>query len=261
MRGGRSDSGNIPRTVAEAWLEARKDGGRFDAGALVQHAEWAALVPFIERAGADPTSALPRLADYAALALNWNRTVSNLISRSDEGRLISRHLSESLEPAGWLKQFGARRWVDLGSGAGFPALPLTIIGIGEKWLLVESRRPKTLFLRRVVQDLALTNVEVAHARLEDLISRERLSDSDPEVVRAGGFPFDAFTSRATLTLPPTLNMAAECLPPGGHAFLWKGSGRTEEQAGSPIWAERWIVEPEMPLESGQIAICNFVLAK
>jgi len=243
----------------DTWLDARASDGRFDPAALCRHRDWASLVPFIERAGADPAVALPKLAEYIALVLTWNRTVSNLISRSDEERIVSRHVAESLEPAGFLLASGAKRWIDLGSGAGFPALPLAIVGVGEQWLLVESRRPKTLFLRRVIQDLRLTNVRVAHSRLEELIARERGGESDTEAVRAGGFPFDAFTSRATMTLLPTLEMAAGSLKEGGHAFLWKGSGRVDEKASTSAWRKQWSDAGETQLGSGQIAICNFVL--
>jgi len=258
-RRGRPEPGAIDS--ANAWLATRDASGRFDHAALIEHTDWAALVPAIERARADASVVLPRLAEYLALVLTWNRTVSNLISRGDESRLVARHLGESLDPAGWLAQFHSGRWIDLGTGAGFPALPLAISGIGSKWLLVESRRPKTLFLRRVIQDLGLTNVEVVHARLEDLVERARQGDDDSEVIRAGGFPFDAFTSRATLTLAPTLALAAQCLRVGGHALLWKGSGRVEEKLASSGWAEHWTDAGEHALGSGAIAICNFILRK
>jgi len=259
--GGRAKSQPSRGDVAEAWYDARDSAGQFDAAALVRHAEWASLVPSIESAGADPATALPRLAEYIASVLSWNRSVSNLISASDESRLVSRHLAESLEPAGWLAESGARRWVDLGSGAGFPALPLAIIGVGEKWLLVESRRPKTLFLRRTTQQLGLTHVTVAHSRLEDLLHRDAQGEHDPSAASAGGFPFDAFTSRATLTLAPTLELAASSLRAGGHAFLWKGSARAAEKATPRAGAERWRDGGERELGSSQIAVCNFILIK
>jgi 16S rRNA (guanine(527)-N(7))-methyltransferase RsmG len=244
--------------AADAWLLGRGPTGDFDFGALTQHPEWAALIPSIERAGGVPSIALPRLAFYIAAVLSWNRTVSNLISRGDEDRLVSRHLAESLEPAGWLAESRAQRWIDLGSGAGLPALPIAIIGVGDKWLLVESRRPKILFLRRITQQLGLSQVYVAHARLEDLLHREQAGEPDQDAVRAGGFPFDAFTSRATLTLSPTLEMAAQSVRPGGHSFLWKGSRRTEEKASSREWGEHWEEGRELILESGQTAVCNFI---
>ena len=242
-----------------AWIAVRDADGSFPFAALAEHPEWAALTPSIERAGGDVAAALPRLAQYIAAVLQWNRTVSNLISRSDEARLVSRHLAESLEPAGWLKEFGAERWVDLGSGAGFPALPLALVGVGAKWLLVESRRPKTLFLRKLTQDLGLENVHIAHARLEELVHGDDLGDPHPEALRAGGFPFDALTSRATMTLPPTLEIAEACVRPGGHAFLWKGSARIREKAENTAWNERWDEGRELVFEDGNIAVCNFIL--
>src|SRR5437773_8178000 len=81
VMGGRSASPQTPGDVAE-WFEARDPAGPFDADLLLRHAEWASLVPSIERAGADVSSALPRLAADIASVLSWNRTVSNLISRS-----------------------------------------------------------------------------------------------------------------------------------------------------------------------------------
>src|SRR5262245_61925659 len=51
---------------------------------LAQDPEWAALVALVERAGSDPRAVLPKLAAYVAAILDWNRRVSNLISRNDE---------------------------------------------------------------------------------------------------------------------------------------------------------------------------------
>ena len=113
----------------------------------------------------------------------------------------------------------------------------------------------------MIQDMHLENVHVAHARLEELIERERINEQDSEVVAAGGFPFDALTSRATLTLPPTLELAASSVRSGGHAFLWKGSGRHEEKAKHPEWNRVWTAGPERTLEDGTIAVCNFIKDK
>jgi 16S rRNA (guanine527-N7)-methyltransferase len=228
---------------------------------LVEQPDWADLVPAVERAGCDPRVALPRLTRYVSAILEWNRRVSNLISRNDESRLVSRHLAESLEPAGWLAQSGAERWIDLGSGAGFPALPLAIIGVGKKWLLVESRRPKALFLRRVVRDLEIESVHIAHSRLEELIERAEAGEVDSDVARAGGLPFDAFTSRAVIPFAPTLKLASRCLRVGGSAFLWKGSARDEEKASSGNWTEQWKAEPDIALRSSTVAVCNLRLIK
>jgi len=236
-------------------LATRRDNG-FDAAELLQFDDWSALVPMLERVGADPTTVVPRLAQFIASVLSWNRSVSNLISRSDELRLVSRHVAESIEPAALLRDSGCRRWIDLGSGAGFPALPLALAGVGADWLLVESRRPKVLFLRRMIKELGLARVQVVHARLEDLV--RCVPDELPrEVEQAGGMPFDGFTSRATMTLGPTLDLAAQCVRPDGHAFLWKGSGRGDEKLAHPTWNVEWTEDGETPLETSPVVMCNF----
>jgi 16S rRNA G527 N7-methylase RsmG len=99
----------------------------------------------------------------------WNRTVSNLISKNDEGRIVARHVVESLEHAAWLRESGCDRWLDFGSGAGFPAIPLVIVGIGSRWTLVESRRIKTLFLRKILRHAARRLDNGLNARLEHVV--------------------------------------------------------------------------------------------
>ena len=179
--------------------------------------DWDSIRPLLRAAGADEEQSIALLRRYATLLVEWNRTVSNLMSSNDEPRLVDRHLRESLEPARWIVESDLSRWIDFGSGAGFPAIPLAIAGAGRQWTLVEARRPKTLFVRKILQTLSLRGINVIHSRLE-------------EVVRAGDHhaAFDGFTSRATMPLAPTLLMAAQLVRDRGEAFLWKGSRREEE---------------------------------
>jgi 16S rRNA (guanine527-N7)-methyltransferase len=172
--------------------------------------------------------------------------VSNLISRNDEPRIVARHIVESIEPAQWLKESGAERWMDFGSGAGLPAIPLIIAGLEGEWALVESRRTKTLFMRRALEDLGIKNVSVVNARLEDLVNDEKHVSS-----------YDGFTSRATLTLSPTLTLAATFVRSGGTAFLWKGSRRDEEMAADPSWREKWDFEGLLGIGDGATVVARF----
>ena len=204
------------------------------------------LIPHVLRAGAEAVSALERLKRYGEMVLQWNRMASNLISRNDEARLVTRHMLESIEPAPWLKSLGAEKWIDFGSGGGFPAIPLIIVGVGTEWLLVESRRTKCLFLKKVVQELGLSNVRVEQARLEDLLA-------EPAMIAR----FDAFTSRATQTLVPTLLMAAQFVHPGGEAFLWKGSRREEEMARDKNWNELWELDGLLGIGDGLTVVSRF----
>src|SRR5580765_3815380 len=119
-----------------------------DPERLVGRQPWASLRPLLAGAPGGEEAAIAKLRVYALELLKWNRGVSNLISRNDETRLVGRHIAESLVPAGAMRDSGCQRWLDLGSGAGLPAIPLAIAGVGEGWELVESRRNKTLFMRK-----------------------------------------------------------------------------------------------------------------
>lgn len=213
---------------------------------MLKRQPWDELIPHLLKIGVDTAEAISRLRRYCELLLQWNRKVSNLISRNDEIRIVSRHIVESLEPAHGLKECGAKRWLDFGSGAGLPAIPLVICGIEGEWTLVESRRTKTLFMRRALEDLGIKNVEVVNARLEDLVGSENHVNS-----------YDGFTSRATLTLSPTLAVAATFVRTGGAAFLWKGSRREEEMAADQSWREQWDFDGLLGIGDGATAVARF----
>jgi 16S rRNA G527 N7-methylase RsmG len=282
---GRPSPAGQREALRESWTAARLADGRFDAAALRDHEEWRELEPLIARTGADPDYVLPKLAQLAALILTWNRTVSNLISRGDEARLVSRHMRECIEPIAWIattaraepdagstgdeegalsavrqsrtEQGELKTWLDLGSGAGFPALIIALCGIGKEWSLVEARRPKVLFLRRAIAELGLSGVRVIHSRLELMVpgSTEHRDDDVTELLER---TFDGFTSRATMTLAPTLELAAQVVRHGGSAYLWKGSGRENELRDHGRWANDWGFEGETILDDGPVAVCRFL---
>ena len=234
---GSTRAGRPRRATTNVWPNVRK---------LLDSQPWDSLEPHVLKAGANPHEVIPTLRRYAELVLDWNRSVSNLISKNDEARIVSRHLAESLEPAHLLRSSGARRWIDFGSGAGLPAVPLSIAGIGERWALVESRRPKALFLRRLMMDMGLRGIDTVHSRLETLTD-------DPSFVSA----FDGVTSRATLALGPTLTLAARFVRTGGVAFLWKGSGREREMLEDSSWREWWDFDGILGAGSGNITVARF----
>lgn len=185
-----------------------------------------------------------RLKRFARDVIHWNRTASNIMSRHDEARIVSRHLAESLVPARAIATHGLERWIDFGSGAGFPAIPLILAGIGKSWVLVESRRSKALFLRKMIESLDLRVVEVVHVRLETL---------DP--ARGG---FDGFTSRATEGLDLTLELAAARVRSGGRAFLWRSSTRSEAAGPSTSWRNEWTAGAVTSLPDSLAQVEEFV---
>lgn len=165
------------------------------------------------------------------------------MGKNDESRIVVRHLAESLAPARAIHEHAIELWLDFGSGAGFPAIPLAIAGVGKSWLLVESRRQKTLFLRRAIEALKLDGVEVATTRLESL---------EPD--RAG---FGGFTSRATEGLDLTLELAAKRVAVGGRAVLWRGGSRSAEMASS-AWRADWEVGRVTKLPDSLAEVAEFI---
>ena len=217
-----------------------------DVSRLVDRQDFHVLIPHLLRVGVLADAALPSLKQFTTLLLQWNRMASNLISQSDESRVVSRHLVESLAPAHWLKDAAKARWVDFGSGGGFPAIPLSLVGVGTSWTLVESRRTKTLFLRRVAQELKLPNISIATSRLEDFVLEDQNRGA-----------YDGFTSRATLTLGPTLMLAADLVVPGGEAFLWKGSRFVVEASEEQSWQENWEHTGLLGVGEGHTRVARF----
>ena len=217
---------------------------------LINRQDWNSLIPILEGIGADPRPAIERLRAFSVLLLEWSRGHSNLISRRDEPRLLERHIRESVVPARTLVESGARRWLDFGSGGGFPAIPLAIAGVPGRWTLIESRRNKTLFLRKAVEQLGLKDFEVINDRLENLAADAARADE-----------FDGLTSRATLKLAPTLELAAPLISLGGSAFLWKGSGLQGELAARGTWKSLWREEGTIPIGIGPSLVARFTRAK
>jgi 16S rRNA G527 N7-methylase RsmG len=252
---------------------------------------WPALETLVDLEQRAETVA--RLKRFVELLLQWNRSVSNLISQNDEERIVAAHLAPSVEPAAWIRSHDLHAWADFGSGGGFPAIPLALCGIGRSWDLVESRRTKTLFLRRAVEQLSLGGTSVLAARLEDLVleaargtagsavapgaasggavgagmasvgvpgadaaaSAARGTPAHARFLRA---PFDGFTSRATMALGATLRLARPIVRTGGAAFLWKGSRLDEEIAEAREDLAGWREVERRALANGQTTVIKLL---
>ena len=102
------------RTPSRAPRNVRRAANRGDLDRLLKRQPWDSLVPHLLKAGEDPDATIARLKVYAKVLIEWNRKVSNIISRNDEERIVERHIAESIEPAAWLKESGAARWLDFG---------------------------------------------------------------------------------------------------------------------------------------------------
>jgi 16S rRNA (guanine527-N7)-methyltransferase len=158
---------------------------------------------------------LDLLAAYHREILLWNRRI-NLVSERSAQEIVLRHFLDSLTPAPFLdRPDGAL--IDLGSGGGFPGIPLRIALPGLHLSLVEASRKKCSFLSHIVRTLRLGGVQVVRERVEELTAREALAGR-----------FDTLVSRAAFKLPDLIRMASFFLNPGGQLIAMKGSDPQEE---------------------------------
>jgi len=150
-----------------------------------------------------------RMLDYLALLARWNRTY-NLTAVRDAAQMVTRHLLDSLAIAPYLT---GRRFIDVGSGAGLPGVPLALLFPEREFHLLDSNGKKARFLFQVKTALCLDNMVVHQARVESFRVAE---------------PFDAVLSRAFASLEDMLRGCRHLLAPGGRVLAMKGALRAGE---------------------------------
>jgi len=161
-----------------------------------------------------------RLAAYAELLRHWQTRI-NLVGPDTLASLWQRHMLDSAQL--WpLIPDGARRLVDLGSGAGFPGLVLAILGAPDVHL-VESDARKGAFLREAAR-ITATPITLLTRRVEQI----------PPLAA------DVITARALAPLPRLLAWAVPHLAPGGQCLFLKGRGAEDELTAA---AKDWKIAP------------------
>lgn len=110
---------------------------------------------------------LDQIPVYIALLLEWNQKIS-LTTVTDPVEIVKFHFGESLFVASAL-EIRNGRLADVGSGAGFPGIPIAMAIAGAQVTLIEANAKKTAFLSEVVRRLQLSNVSVVRSRMEDVM--------------------------------------------------------------------------------------------
>lgn len=178
-----------------------------------------------------------RLQRYAGLLVEWNAKF-NLVASSTLPQLWTRHMLDSAQLFPLLPK-GTKRLVDLGSGAGFPALVLSILGVPEVHV-IESIGKKARFLQAVTDDLGL-NVIVHNARIESV------RDVQADVV----------TARALTALPTLLSLAKPFMGPASSALFLKGEKADAELTeAAKYWTFGVEKHPSLSDPSGMILRIN-----
>ncbi len=149
---------------------------------------------------------------YLSELRKWNRKM-NLTAIREDRDVIIKHFLDSLAFLKGFESMSGMRLLDMGSGAGFPAVPIKIVHQEIAVTLVESVKKKASFLRHIIRTLRLTGAEVVDRRTEEL-AVERPAQ------------YDVVTARAFAEMGEALLSAAPFLKTGGLLVLSRG--QTEE---------------------------------
>ena len=139
----------------------------------------------------------------------WNRSYNLTAIESREER-VTHHLLDSLSIS---PDLAGTRIAYVGTGAGFPGLPLAIVNPARQFTLIDSGGKKVRFVAHAARTLELSNVTALHARAEDLA---------PEA------PFDTVTARALAPLPELVELLAPLCGPRTRVLAMKGRWPAEE---------------------------------
>ena len=197
---------------------------------------------------------LQSISTYIDILLHWNARI-NLTAIRNEEEIVTRHFGESLFAARHLFPrvrpvssvppvlkgldvdlvLAEARVADLGSGAGFPGVPIKLWSPNIALTLIESNQKKSAFLRELARTLTLTNIDIQNARAETL---------PPST-------FDLVTIRAVERLPKVLPVAANLIAPQGRLALLISTSQLESTR-STLPHVSW--NPPIPIPNSQSRI-------
>ncbi len=151
---------------------------------------------------------------YMELLLEWNEKI-NLTAITNPEEIIVKHFIDSLTIAKYVKENA--RLIDVGTGAGFPGIPLKIIREDIEITLLDSLNKRVNFLNEVIHELKLSKIQAVHSRVEDFAKDKKNRES-----------FDYATSRAVANLSTLSEYLIPLVKIGGNAISMKGSEVDEE---------------------------------
>lgn len=152
--------------------------------------------------------------EYMKLLIDWNEKI-NLTAITEPEEIITKHFIDSLTILKYIKN--DYKIVDVGTGAGFPGIPLCIMNPTIKMTLVDSLNKRLIFLQEVVERLKLENIEIVHARAEELGQNIKYRET-----------FDIATSRAVANLSTLSEYLIPLVKINGKIISMKASNAKQE---------------------------------
>lgn len=153
---------------------------------------------------------------YKTILLEWNQKM-NLTRITDEEEIYIKHFLDSLTLFKLKFFHGKQKVLDIGSGAGFPGIPLKIYNSDLDITLVDSLQKRITFLNEVISELDLNDIVAIHGRAEEMGRDKNYREQ-----------FDICTSRAVASLNTLCEYSLPFVKVGGHFISMKGSAYKEE---------------------------------
>lgn len=153
------------------------------------------------------------MAGHASELILWNKKI-NLTAIKDPMDMAEKHFIDAVAVNSFLGS--EKKIMDMGSGGGFPAIPLKICDRQKEFCLVDASRKKVNFLNHLIRTLDLENTKAVHGRVEDLAKKDS---------HAKGY--DAVISRGFAGLEKFVALALPMLKPNGKIYALKGNAENE----------------------------------
>lgn len=154
---------------------------------------------------------LEKLSDYCDLVTTFSQR-TNLVSKSEVPHLRDHHILPSIVVEPMFQIPVGASIIDVGSGGGFPGIPLKIVRPDLSLVLADATRKKFLFLKKAIKELALSNITALNTRI---------SPSDDSLKLKG--QFDVVTIRAVTSIQNIVKNFAFLLNENGYILAWKGA--------------------------------------
>ena len=159
---------------------------------------------------------LCQFMSYYELLIEWNQ-VMNLTAITDFDEICKKHFIDSLSLVKAYDMSTSLSLIDIGTGAGFPGIPLKIAFPNLKITLLDSLNKRVVFLQTVIENLKLGNIEVIHGRAEDYAKEEKFREQ-----------YDLCVSRAVANLSILSEYCIPYVKTGGCFISYKSEKLTEE---------------------------------
>lgn len=157
-----------------------------------------------------------RFIKYKSLLKEWNEKI-NITSITDDIEIDIKHFLDSLTPFTTKLFSGKKSVIDIGTGGGFPGLPLKIVNSDLSVTLLDSLNKRIIFLNEVIKELELKDINAIHGRAEEFSIKPAYREK-----------FDISISRAVASLDTLSEWCIPFVKVGGYFISMKGPDTTEE---------------------------------